>query len=892
MITHFWKAIIATIILLTQLNAKAEIKVVDLQCEYLTNPIGIDVQVPRFSWKLLEADDVRGQYQTGYQIMVSSEPSLLTKDNPDLWNSGWIESDGSVLIPYAGEKLKSENICYWKVRVKDKKGIVSDWSKPAKFTLGLLSSSDWKGEWIKHPSAPVEKHIWFRKNFSLDEPVTSGFIYVASAGYHELYINGDKVDSQRLLAPTLTRLDKRILYVTYDISKFLKKGENTIAFWTGPGWARYSYFNTYPAILAQVSVDSGDGQKVILSTDTSWRCGISSSENTGGTEFADNGGEAIVAARHVQNWNKTDFDDSNWALADEANITAELSAQMIEPTSIIDTLHVKQITGSNPCRIDFGKNFTGWVNIRMFNLSAGDTVYIRTNDDSLSVQDSKQMSFYVSDGKPVGVFENRFNYMAGRFVTIEGLKKKPIASDITAYAIGTDIKRTGYFSCSDSLFNKIYETDLWTFRANTTEGYTSDCPHRERLGYGEENFSTIWGCGLPNYNAGALYTKVIRDWCDVQEENGWINHTAPQINEHFGGPMWSSAPLNLSWEFYQIYGDKKILDLSYTTSKKWLDFLSLYVKDGLLTPYSEHWGKFLGDWLAPNFRTERGNSKEAIYFNNCVYAYNLQTFVKIAEILGNDEDVKKYGDQLDLLKNNIQVSYFKPDSNIYMQGRQVQLAFPLLADITPENLKSDVLANFKEDIHNEHPYLDMGSSGVPVLLKFLVENADMDDVLYDHLSKTSQPSYGYFLANGETTWPEYWNGKVPSRIHTCYTGIASWFIKGLGGISSDPEKPGYKNFIIRPAFPGDLAYANTKIESLYGTIKNNWVHDGSRIVMNVGIPVNSRAKVYVPANEASDVTESGLKIQKNSGVEFMKMEGAYAVFLVPSGKYKFESHIN
>ena len=137
------------------------------------------------------------------------------------------------------------------------------------------------------------------------------------------------------------------------------------------------------------------------------------------------------------------------------------------------------------------------------------------------------------------------------------------------------------------MFNRIYETDLWTYRANTVEGYTSDCPHRERLGYGEENFATAWGCGIPNYDAGAFYTKVVRDWCDVQQANGWINHTAPQINMHYGGTMWSSAPLNISWEFYKNYGDKRILAESYATDKVWLDYLASNVADGILQPYNK-----------------------------------------------------------------------------------------------------------------------------------------------------------------------------------------------------------------------------------------------------------------------------------------------------------------
>ena len=166
----------------------------------------------------------------------------------------------------------------------------------------------------------------------------------------------------------------------------------------------------------------------------------------------------------------------------------------------------------------------------MKNQSAGDVVTIQVSDNPDTVQAFGQKSIYVCKGGPSETFQNRFNYAAGRYLTISGLKNKPELADIEGHVVGTDLNRVGHFSCSSDLFNQIYETDLRTYRANTVEGYTSDCPHRERLGYGEENFATAWGCGIPNYDAGAFYTKVVRDWCDVQQANGWINHTAPQIN--------------------------------------------------------------------------------------------------------------------------------------------------------------------------------------------------------------------------------------------------------------------------------------------------------------------------------------------------------------------------
>ena len=882
---------------LSLLSVRAAVVVSGLQCEYLTEPLGIDVQTPRFTWKLSEADYTRGQKQTVYEVLVASSPALLDEGRADIWDSGQMLSSQSALVSFAGKKLASGQNCFWKVRVLDKDKKPSAWSSAAHFSMGLLEPGDWTGPWIKHPTAPVEKHIWFRKTFTLREKAASAFIYVASVGYHELYVNGQKVDA-RVLAPSLTRLDKRVLYVTYDITSALKPGDNCVAIWTGPGWSRYSFFKTGPALRVQLNGKTVGGDAISLASDTSWRCEISSSEDIGGCKYTDHGGEQIDARKNNADWNAIKFDDKEWTSAATASINATLSAQMIEPSRVIETIGAQSISGDGPYKIDLGTNFSGWISLRMQNQSAGNVVTIQVSDDPGSVQAFGQKSIYICKGGASETFQNRFNYAAGRYLTVTGLKNKPALADIEGYAIGTDLNRVGRFSCSSDLFNKIYETDLWTYRANTVEGYTSDCPHRERLGYGEENFATAWGCGIPNYAAGAFYTKVVRDWCDVQQANGWINHTAPQVNTHYGGTMWSSAPLNVGWEFYKNYGDKRILAGSYATDKAWLDYLASNVADGILQPYNTNYnrgGNFLGDWAQPYGKDdplkgkEFGNTPEALLFNNCDYALDLRTFIEIARILDKPEDVAVYGRRLEDLKAKVQARFFNPDQNTYIDSRQIHLAFPMFAGITPDNVKPKVLANFEKEILETRPYLDMGSSGLPVLLKFLIEDVERNDILFTHLSKTTEPGYGYFLSRGETAWPEYWDDTKPSRIHTCYTGIAAWFIKGLGGIREDPNQYGYQSFIIKPALVGDLTFAEARTESLYGTISSRWEKKGGVIQMNIAIPVNSTATVYVPAADIKNVTESGVAISRANGVRFLKMEGPNAVLQVQSGVYQFVS---
>ena len=219
--------------------AESSMHIYDLQCEYQTAPLGIDTETPRFCWKLSDNAQIRGQRQTAYRLLIASSPALLDQDKGDIWDSGTISSDQSTLIAYKGKKLVSDQTYYWKVRAFDKDNKATGWSPTASFSTGLFSSSDWKSLWIKHPEAPAEQHIWFRKSFSLAQPAEKALFHIASMGYHELYVNGKKADD-RVLAPALTRLDKRVLYVTYDITRLLENGSNTIAIWFGPGWARYN----------------------------------------------------------------------------------------------------------------------------------------------------------------------------------------------------------------------------------------------------------------------------------------------------------------------------------------------------------------------------------------------------------------------------------------------------------------------------------------------------------------------------------------------------------------------------------------------------------------------------------------------------------------------------
>ncbi|HKK17086.1 MAG TPA: alpha-L-rhamnosidase C-terminal domain-containing protein, partial [Opitutales bacterium] len=303
--------------------------------------------------------------------------------------------------------------------------------------------------------------------------------------------------------------------------------------------------------------------------------------------------------------------------------------------------------------------------------------------------------------------------------------------------------------------------------------------------------------------------------------------------------------------------------------------------------------------------------REFLYFNNCVYALNLTSFIHIAEILGHEDDVAQYRPRLESLKQRTHDEFFDPERNIYVagrrEGRQVDLAFALMLGLPPEHLRPAILANFDKEISKTRPYLDMGSSGLPILLKFITEQYQGGEIVAVHLNKTTQPSYGHFLKRGETTWPEYWSVDVPSRIHTCYTGIASYFIKSLAGIRPDPEHPGFQSFLIEPLIVDELDFAEGETQSAYGKISSRWERSDSGLELAVTIPPNSRARfsipVPVPGAPAADfvISEGGRVIYENAhpasklpnGLAFAHREdgaaaGTRIVWALGSGSYLFK----
>ncbi|SFD27354.1 family 78 glycoside hydrolase catalytic domain [Algibacter pectinivorans] len=907
---------------------------IDLKCEYRTNPLGIDNILPRLSWKIIDKNKTRGQKQTAYQILVSSNPDNLVSDNGDLWDSGKIESNKSVNVVYNGEALKSGEQYFWKVKVWDVSGKVSNWSDIAKFSMGLIQAKDWKGLWIYKKDQNKKDHNWYRKSFKLDELPKSGFIHVASFGYHEVYVNGKKA-SVGVMNPVASALKKRLPYLTYNIKKYLRKGNNVIGIWHAAGWARWGRIKTYydpPFVFKAQAKIKGSNGNLVLASDETWKCKKSYSSYYGSWDILDFGGEVIDDRLREDNWNTADYNDSNWENAvvfndskeDEVGIsninlgpkgairvpstdgnlpngkiTAALSAQMVEPQvkyKKVNPIKVKK-NENGTYVIDMGENYTGYFEMNLFNGKGGDTVTFNVADHKEVTASWEQTSKYVFNETGTGRFTNRFNLAGGRWVTVSGINYKPELKDIKGYVITNNRKQISSFESSSELLNTIYQINLNTYLANTIDGILVDCPHRERRGWGEVTVAAMYGDALPNFESGAYMEQYAQFMQDAQAKDGKMR--AVINGDDFEFLMWmANSPITI-WETYRMLGDKKLLENHYPTLQKWMHWLyehSDYETGGALKIGTRGTLEFpgLGDWCTPrgNFWTS-SNSPESAHFNNCVYAFMLENALNIAKTLAKKDDIEIFSKRLEVQRNATHKNIYDASTGKYGKGHQVNQAFALLSGITPDTEKQKVYNNLVDQVLYKFPYYDTGSSGQALYTRYFIEYGERMDLIYELLKDKSHPSYGYFLEQGKTVWPERWSAIGNSQIHTCYTGVGGYFIKGFAGIRPDPEQLGMQHFVVKPSPVGDLTFANTSYQSMYGNIVVNWKKEKENATYHIEVPENTSAKIYIPATESKHVFEGETIAENVENIKYLGVEksdavGNYVIYKVSSGTYNFK----
>lgn len=873
-----------SVFLLTVLGACSShpsLVVKELQCEKLVNPLAIDHTKPYLSWQL-EAKD-NGLCQSAYQILAATDEDLLTEEKADLWNSGKVESSESAWVLYQGNELASKQFVYWKVRVWDGNDKVSDWSETACFGIGLLNPLDWKAAYIGSDTLsgkPQSPLLW--KRFQWDQKGTKAFLHVNSLGYHEVYLNGKKV-GDAVLAPAVSQFDKRSLSVTYDVTGLLEKGENDFVLWLGKGWYQDGLpgvVNGGPFVRAQLEEFENGEWRTSLITDSTWKTRESGYASTGTWRPWQFGGEEISADRLLPALDRKTLNSVDWNTAVLAAIPEhKVSPQMVELNGLRGQLHPLscKASGDSAWIYDLGTNLTGWTKIQFPPLEKGQKIrisYCDFLDDKGEFRDHLYEDYYIASGADSAeVFSNKFNYHAYRYLKLTNLKEAPALSSITASLVHTDYSGESFFACSDKDLNAIHDMIQYTLRCLTLGGYMVDCPQIERLGYGGDgNASTPTVQTM--FNLSPLYMNWMQAWADCMREDGSMPHTAPNPYAAGGGPFWCGFIITASWQTYLNYGDRRLLDRYYPYMQQWLEYVAHYTVDGLLKkwPDTSYRNWYLGDWATP-VGIDQTNPLSVDLVDNCYIAVCYQTMSKIASLLNKADDSRGYKAKYDALTKRIQETFYDVKGNTYASGTQIDLVYPMLAGVTPDNLKETVLKTLYEvTVNRFQGHLATGLVGIPVLTEWAVKNGQAE-WMYQMLKKRDYPGYLYMLDNGATTTWEHWNGER-SHIHNCYNGIGAWFYQALAGIMPDESQPGYKHIWIKPQVVNDISWVQASKDTPYGLLKVRWEKKEASFVLDVQIPVGASASVALPF-PAESVCVNG---QPSQGKEVLELEsGSYRI---------------
>lgn len=795
-------------------------------CNNLHSPTCVPCDCVELSWKLVEDTHCGVWYEPEkFHIRIYSVSSGLFWED----NITQPESMFEYAVPFT---LKPGSTYYWDVEIfNDTQNIYGN-SVCNCFTTDCNNWSDEWMNWEKLQNIDIFRDTVAVSNSFICTGTGDSVIYIASNGFHSIWINGKKI-SDMLFTPErgCQGNNKYVVFAKgYLLTQYLKKGANRLMIFFSSGFSRMET-HSIPAIQIHLFINQTE-----YNFSKPWKTIATGNNYQGAFQWGDYGGESILIPEkyiYEKVLRKSDWINlSNMKipniLVKPSNIESDCIYKKIKPITI-------EKRDENQYFVDMGWNFSGW--FALF-LKQNEPVQILASDKKNESCSYNQVIKYYPCSLYPAWYYGQFNFISGRYFTVYGIEGELRKSEVLGLQIKTCIEQTGFFNCSNDLLNRIYQADIRTFEANTITGVTSDCPHRERLGYGETAINTSWGIGLPYYESRAYYRHMLQNWMDMEKENGYLQHTAPDFNGG-GGTLWSSYLVIGLLDYFNKYHDMDLLEKSYPYVKKWLAFLNLNTKDGILQPYERGEWDFLGDWATPD-GDDWGTSSEALFFNNACYAWDLTIAVKLAEILHKKKDVEQYKNWHSLTIKKICEKYQKVSVEGWDVFCSADARYQAIAleGAVPDTYRALIYKSMLKIIETKG-YVDGGSAGTTILLRVLSKTDSGNEITYKWLNTEKVPSYGAFLKAGETTWPEMWDMRDiygASKIHTCYTGVSGWIAYGLAGIELRD-----KQVTIKPYIPEDMEYMKCGVDSKYGVISESWMRNENIITFYIQIPLGIEA---------------------------------------------------
>ncbi|MGH7492876.1 MAG: family 78 glycoside hydrolase catalytic domain [bacterium] len=886
----------------------SSLKLENLLVENRSNPLGIDERQPRLSWQIISSQ--RNVRQKAYHVRAAESSADLEHGRRLLWDSGKMASDQSVHIGYQGPALQSGQRLYWQVRVWDGDDKPSEWSKPAYWEMALLRPSDWQAVWIQpniaDDTARSQPCPLLRKEFTLHGAVKSARVYVTSLGLYEMELNGHRVGDQ-VFTPGWTSYSKRLQYQTYDVTNQLRPGKNAIGVMLGDGWyrgyitwdMRRNFYGDRLALLLQLHLVYENGSTQIIATDETWKA------STGPILSSDiYNGEIYDARLEKKGWSTPDFNDTGWSGVKVIEHSKTiLVAPAGPPVRKIQELKPVAIfkTPAGETVFDMGQNMVGWVRLKVQG-RAGETVTLHhtevlNKDGNLyrdNLRKAEQKTQYTLKGGGLEVYEPRFTFQGFRYVNIAGFPGEPALEDLTGIVIHSDMAPTGSFECSHPLLNQLQHNIQWGQKGNFLDVPT-DCPQRdERMGW-TGDAQVFSRTAAFNMNVHSFFAKWLRDVEADQQPNGSVPFVIPNVLAPTAGGAtgWADVATIIPWNMYLAYGDKKILEQQYASMKAWVGYMQQNSSD-----YLWNKGFHFGDWLF--YRPEDDNDGRSAVTNKyliaqCFFAHSTHLVMNTAEVLGKKEEAAQYAELLRNIKEAFVKEYVTPSGQL-VSSTQTAYVLALNFDMLPEALRQQLAERLVQNIKSYNNHLTTGFLGTPYLCHVLTRFG-YTDVAYALLMQETYPSWLYPVKMGATTIWERWDGIKPDSTfqtpgmnsfnHYAYGAIGDWMYRVIAGIDTDESGPGYKRIKIKPHMSGSLTFVRAELLTYYGKVSSHWKSENGKLQLEVEIPANTQATVYIPAPALASVEESKEALATAKDLKVKGKEGDYIAVAVGSGSYHF-----
>ena len=882
-----------------------------LRCEYLVNPLGLDVLQPRMDWILVGSTQTpRNVAQAGYQILVASSPEILAQDKGDLWDSGQVKSNETTHIVYAGTPLSSREICYWKVRTWDSLGNLSLWSDPASWEMGLLKPEDWQAKWIEAaPSADFKGEYepipLLRTEISVsNQPIVKARLYITALGLYEMHLNGRRV-GDHVFAPDWTDYSKRVRYQVYDVTSLVKPGANALAALLADGWycgqignGGFQAWGKVPALFAQLEITHADGSVERTTTDANWKTHASPIISS---DFML--GENYDATREIPGWDQPGLDVSTWTAATETSEPLlPLESQVDQAVRETGEIRPKAMTEPKPGQytFDLGQNMVGFVRLKV-SAPAGTKITLRhaemLNPDATiytrNLRGASSIDTYICKGGGEETWQPRFTFHGFRYVELTGLPQPPTTDSVTGIVIGTDFTHTGEFSCSNPAINQLQSNIQWGMRGNYLSVPT-DCPQRdERMGWMGDAEVFIRTAAY-NGDVAAFFTKWLVDVDDAQTPDGAFADVSPcpkgKGRSCFGTPAWADAGVICPWTIYLMYGDKRILEQNLPAMSRWIDWCQAHstnlIRDRDL-------GGNYGDWLS------QGENTPKDLLGTAYFAYSTSLVAKAYRATGDVASAEKYQRLFEQIKAAFNQKYVTPDGHL-LGGTQSGYCMALKFDLLPDALRGPAAQFLEDDVKAHQNHLTTGFIGVSYLLPSLCSQNKIDTA-YDVFLQDTFPSWLFSVKQGATTIWERWDGWTPKKgfqnpgmnsfNHYSLGSCGEWMFDTVAGIGVDPDQPGFSHIVIRPRPGGDISEAKGSFDSIHGKISSEWHLRNGRFSLHVIIPINTTALIDLPTSNASSIREGGTAMESHPEIKSMAAPAQEIRYSVGSGDYTFSCQV-